>query len=70
MAPTYLDNADYWRNRADEARAQATQMRDQNAKEALLLIANVYERLAKDAEAASKVFRSGQRGGGDGGGGR
>jgi hypothetical protein len=50
MAPTHLDNPDYWRARADQARAQAEQMRDQDAKQALLGIANVYERLAKNAE--------------------
>jgi hypothetical protein len=50
MAPSYLDNPDYWRARADEARTQAEQMRDRWAKEALLNIADTYERLAKDAE--------------------
>ena len=50
MAPTYLDNPDFWRARAEEARAQAEQMRDHDAKRALLGIADVYERLAKGAE--------------------
>jgi hypothetical protein len=47
---THLDNPDFWRARADEARAQAEQMRDRNARQALLGVANVYEKLAKDAE--------------------
>jgi hypothetical protein len=57
MAPTHLDNPDFWRARADEARAQADQMRDQDAKQALLGIANVYERLAKDAEVRIKALK-------------
>ena len=58
MAPTHLDNPAFWRARADEARAQADQMRDQDAKQALLGVANVYERLAKDAEVRFKAPKS------------
>ena len=54
MAPSYLTNPEYWRARADEARAQADQMRDHDAKQALLNIAGIYEQLAKQAEGAAK----------------
>jgi hypothetical protein len=57
MAPTHLDNPDFWRARADEARAQAEQMRDYSAKQTLLGIPNLYEKLAKDAEAYIKVTK-------------
>jgi hypothetical protein len=51
VVPTYLDNPEFWRTRAAEARGQAEQMRDRDAKQALLKFANVYERRAKRAEA-------------------
>jgi hypothetical protein len=49
MLPTIHD-AQHWRNRAKEARAQAEQMSDPQAKQQLLEIASGYERLAKLAE--------------------
>jgi hypothetical protein len=54
MAPTYLDDPDFWRTRAAKARAQAEQMRDRDAKQELLKFVEVYERRAKQAEALSK----------------
>jgi hypothetical protein len=54
MAPTHLDNREFWRARADVARAQAEQMRDHDAKQALLKFVEVYERRARQAEALSK----------------
>ena len=54
VVPRYLDNPDYWRARADQARAQAEQMRDHDAKQALLKFVEVYEQRAKQAEAHSK----------------
>lgn len=42
--------AEYWRERADEARAQAKQMRSPDARRTLLDIADNYEQLAQQAE--------------------
>lgn len=50
MMPRYLDNPEFWRTRANEARAQAEQMGDRDGKQALLKFADIYERRAKDAE--------------------
>jgi hypothetical protein len=45
---------EYWRARAEEARAQADQMRQPDAKQALEKIAVIYDQLAEQAEAAGK----------------
>ncbi len=42
--------ADYWRERAEEARVQADLMRDPNARKTLLDIADNYDQLADQAE--------------------
>ena len=42
--------ADYWRERAEEARAQASEMREPTAKRTLLDIAENYDQLAEQAE--------------------
>lgn len=47
--------ADYWRERAEEARAQASEMKDPAAKRALFEIARSYERLAEQAEYVEKM---------------
>ena len=44
------DNPDHWRKRAAEARAQASQMRDEDSRQQMLEIAKGYERLAESAE--------------------
>jgi hypothetical protein len=46
--------ADYWRKRAEKARAQASEMRDPKARRALLGIAQNYDQLAEQAEAIRK----------------
>jgi hypothetical protein len=46
--------ADYWRERAEGARTQATQMRDPSARRTMLDIAENYEQLAEQAEAIRK----------------
>jgi hypothetical protein len=46
--------ADYWRERAEEARAHASQMRDPSAKRTLLEVADNYDQLAEQAEAIRK----------------
>jgi hypothetical protein len=48
----------YWRDRAEEARIQADQMRDPAAKRIVLAIAENYDQLAKQAAAR---MRSGAR---------
>jgi hypothetical protein len=50
MQPT-LHDAEHWRSRASEARAQAEQMFNPEAKRQLLEIARAFEQLAKLAEA-------------------
>ena len=44
------DDLDYWRNRAEEARAIAVQMVDAHSKATMLAIGQDYEKLAKRAE--------------------
>ena len=44
------DDPDYWRNRAEEARAIAVQMMDAHNKATMLAIAQDYEKLAKRAQ--------------------
>jgi hypothetical protein len=46
--------ADYWRERAQKARAQANDMGDPRASCALLAIAENYDQLAEQAEAIRK----------------
>ncbi len=50
MALNKSNNPDYWRNRAEEARAIAVQMTDSQTKATMLAIARDYEKLAKRAE--------------------
>jgi len=45
-----LNNAEYWRSRAEEARAVAVHMTDAHTKAVMLLIAQEYEKLAVRAE--------------------
>ena len=46
---------DYWRERAEDARAMASQMRDPDARRTLLEIAENYEQLAERAETMRKT---------------
>jgi len=50
MDPSATQDPDYWRNRAEEARAVAAQMTDAHTKAVMLTIAQDYEKLAKRAE--------------------
>jgi hypothetical protein len=47
--------ADYWRERAEKARAQASDMGDPKASRALLAIAENYDQLGEQAEAIRKL---------------
>jgi DNA-binding ferritin-like protein len=48
--PTSLiDDAEYWRKRAEEARALAEQMKDPHTQSLMLSIAESYEKIAKYA---------------------
>lgn len=50
MALDKLDDPDYWRNRAEEARAIGVQMTNAHTKATMLAIAQDYEKLAVRAE--------------------
>jgi hypothetical protein len=50
MALNVNSDPNYWRNRAEEARAIAVQMRHPHTKAVMLGIAQEYERLAERAE--------------------
>jgi hypothetical protein len=50
IAKMDVHNAEYWRSRAEEARAVAVQMMDHHTKAVMLQIAQDYEKLAERAE--------------------
>jgi hypothetical protein len=50
MISHFINEPDHWRARAEEARILANQMNDSESKDAMLRIAQDYERLAKRAE--------------------
>ena len=54
MAASFVNDRDYWRDRAKEKRTLAERMKDQLAKEKMLRIARDYEELAQRAEERSK----------------
>jgi len=45
-----MDDSQHWRNRAEEARAQAADMHDEGSRWQMLAIAAGYDRLARRAE--------------------
>jgi len=56
----FINEPDHWRARAEEARNLANQMHDSESKDAMLRIAQDYERLAKRAEhRAAGVYQTG-----------
>jgi hypothetical protein len=55
MPTSQLMDAEYWLERAEEARAQASEMHDPDAKRTLLEIAENYQQLADQAEARRKT---------------
>jgi hypothetical protein len=50
MISHFINEPDHWRARAEEARVLANQMNDSESRDAMLRIAEDYERLAKRAE--------------------
>jgi hypothetical protein len=50
MSPGLLDNPNYWRNRAEEARVVAESIQEQQSKEVMLGVARDFERMAALAE--------------------
>src|SRR5258706_11185748 len=50
MVSHFINEPDHWRARAEEARILAKEMNDSESKDAMLRIAEDYERLAKRAE--------------------
>jgi hypothetical protein len=46
----FIDDPEHWRNRAEEARTLADEMKDQQSRAAMLRVATDYELLAKRAE--------------------
>ena len=54
MPASFINDPEYWRDRAKEKRRLAEGMKDQLSKEKILRIARDYERLAQRAEERSK----------------
>ena len=50
MVSHFVNEPDHWRARAEEARTLANRMNDSHSKDAMLCIAEGYERLAKRAQ--------------------
>ena len=50
-----FDDPDYWRKRAEEARAVAVQMLDPHTKAIMLSIAQDYQKLAERAEQRARA---------------
>jgi hypothetical protein len=46
--------AKHWRERAEEARVHANEMRDEEARQAMLAVAQAYDKLAERAEAVRR----------------
>jgi len=53
MLSSLFINPCHWRHRAEEMRALTDDLKDDTAKQSLLLLAEEYEKLAKRAEARS-----------------
>ena len=54
MPASFINDPEHWRQRAEEARTIADQMHDPQSKEAMLKIAEDYERLGERAERRAK----------------
>ena len=54
MPTSFINDPEHWLQRAEEARTVADQMNDLQSKEAMLRIAEDYERLARRARERAK----------------
>jgi hypothetical protein len=54
MPASFINNPEHWRDRAREKRALAGRLRNEQAKQTVLRIANDYELLAERAEEGSR----------------
>jgi hypothetical protein len=50
IAVGLVKNVQYWRTRSEQTRASAAKMPDAKSREAILRVANLYERMAERAE--------------------
>jgi hypothetical protein len=56
--PELLDSSTYWLDRAEQARAAAEAMRDEEARRLMLSVAKTYVRLAAHAEEQGRKDKS------------
>ena len=54
MSPSFVNGPEHWRDRAKQKRPLPEHLRNEQAKQAILRIANDYERLAERAEERSR----------------
>jgi hypothetical protein len=54
MPASFINDPEHWRQRAEQMRALAGEVNDEQAKETMLRIAKDYERLAERAEQRAK----------------
>jgi hypothetical protein len=52
--PSYINDPEHWRKRAEEMRSLADDINDEKTKQTMLRIAADYERLAERAEERAK----------------
>jgi len=57
----YADNPQHWRERAEEARAQAEQMTDEVARSGMLRVAESYDHITRHAEERIALHKKHER---------
>ena len=60
MSPTFLNNSQRWRDRADEMRSLASETSDPESRMIMLRLANDYESLARRAERLANELPQGK----------